>query len=205
MSRRRDYSPDEISEVRNRYPLEGSTQLAEDLGRTQIAITHTAWRIGAKYREVQGQRDYSPDEIAAILARYPIEGPNQLAIDLGRTPKGIQRRAQRMELSCKRRDCRIPYTRAEVMAIRKRYPAEGAAQLAADLGRTKAGIEQAAWRLGVKFRAYKRNEARWHDHHATTPRKSPCTNSAWMDDEHAQWMQQWQAKRAQRGHNAQAD
>lgn len=144
------------------------------------------------------RRTYSTDEIAAIRARYPIEGPKQLAIDLGRTPKGIQRKAQNMGLSCKRRDYRVEYSRAELKMIRKRYPNEGANQLVIDLGRTKAGIEQMAFRMGVKFRAYKHNEARWRDHCATVARESACENNTWMDAEHEQWMETWRNRRRNR-------
>jgi len=144
------------------------------------------------------KRPYSADDIAAIRARYPDEGPNQLAIDLGRTPKGVQRKAQNMGLSCKRRDYRVEYSRAELRAIRKRYPTEGANQLAIDLGRTKGAIEQMAFRMGVKFRAYKHNKARWRDHCATVARESACENNSWMDDEHKSWMEKWRNRRKQR-------
>lgn len=152
---------------------------------------------------------YSDADIAAIRARYSTKGPKQLAIELGRTPKSIVRKAQKMSLSCRRRNYRVEYSRAELKMIRKRYPNEGAAQLATDLGRTKAGIVQIAFRLGVKCQAYKRNEARWRDHHEAKASKTPVHTTQkpdiWIDEEHEQWMQHWRNRRAQRGHNAPMD
>jgi hypothetical protein len=49
---------------------------------------------------------------------------------------------------------RVRFTAAEEAAIRARVPVEGAAAVAADLGRTAASVCSKAHRLGVTVRRY---------------------------------------------------
>lgn len=93
---------------------------------------------------------YTPEQLAAIRARYPSEGAERLASELGRTVSAIRSSAERLGVVIIRGDRHI-YTAAEDDAIRRAWAGISlrkrgtitTAQLAKKLGLT---VHQVRWR-----------------------------------------------------------
>ncbi len=99
MSKRRLWAQHEIEAVRERYNRDGAQQIADDLGRSLMAV----YSLAKKLNLAKGQRGprqvWSTREKEIVRSRYPHEPTQKIADDIGRSLDSVYRLANKLKLA----------------------------------------------------------------------------------------------------------
>ena len=126
-------------------------QCAEALGRTPRAC-ESRWRTIS--RSNPSRRPpvslWTPEEDAMLKELWPVLSVEQLSERIGRTVKGIYRRANRLGLTCGKQAAKLPWTPEEDAVLKENIGAMTYAEIGELLGRTEKSVKQRALSLNVR-------------------------------------------------------
>jgi len=136
--------------VRTRYPVEGSTQIAEIFGIPKEEVRNTAKKLGVRSR-TRKSTDKFPGLNDKIKRRYEKEGPGKLSEEYGVTRAVVIQRARKLGVKIKDQG-EIDYPGLNE-AIQERYETEGSKLLAMEYGLSRAAVTTRAGKFGISFKS----------------------------------------------------
>ena len=126
-------------------------QCAEAVGRTVSACwSRMAWLAKAAERESLAPNPWTREEDARLRELWSVLSVAQIAERLGRTPKGVYRRANRLGLTCGNQAAKVPWTPEEDKVLKEHIGAMTYAEIGELLGRTEKSVKQRALSLNVR-------------------------------------------------------
>lgn len=142
--KRRPWTTDELSYLRESYNSKDLGQIALELGRTPAAVSAKASELGIKI-----SRNWTISDDEYIKAHYPTETASSIADHLYRSTDAIMGRAKALGVKkvIRRNDL---WTEADDDMLRELYPVESDKELAVKFNRTPAAISMRAKKLHLR-------------------------------------------------------
>jgi len=126
-------------------------QCAEALGRTPRACEFR-WRTISRSNPSRrpSVNLWTPEEDALLKRLWPVLSVEQISERIGRTVKGVYRRANRLGLTCGNQAAKVPWTPEEDKALKERIGSMTYAEIGELLGRTEKSVKHRALSLNVR-------------------------------------------------------
>lgn len=153
------YTADELRILTERFPHESVKTIAADLDRGVAGVATKAHELGLK--KSNAPRPWTQDELDEIRRRYADDRAEDIADDLGRNLSTVYYQAKQMNLEKApdflRRMAQRPraprsdaWTKRQREDLRRLYPYERTAEVAALIGRTPEATNSMAFKMGVQ-------------------------------------------------------
>jgi hypothetical protein len=126
-------------------------QCAEALGRTPRAC-ESRWRTISRSNPFRrpSVNLWTPEEDAMLKELWPVLSMEQISERIGRTVKGIYRRANRLGLTCGNQAAKVPWTPEEDKMLKENIGSMTYAEIGELLGRSEKSVKHRALHLSLR-------------------------------------------------------
>ena len=126
-------------------------QCAKVIGRTARACSSRAFTLSSMAkRESRAARPWTPEEDAMLAEFWHVLPVGQISERLGRTVKGIYRRAHRLGLTSREQSVKVPWTPDEDAVLKAHLGTMTYAEIGTLLGRTDKSVKARALSLQLR-------------------------------------------------------